>query len=103
MMSSAVCARARSPVTAHGVSYDGPDATAGSLDHERKARPDRAISVPKRVRQSAQKRLHDDAGDVRVEQWWPAHRLTDLLMVHPVLGEVPRGVQPHRSWFGPSP
>jgi hypothetical protein len=60
--------------------------------------------VAQRVRQRPHERIEDGSEVVRADQPGPPDGLADLLVVGPVLGEVPGGVQPRgrRSGTGPA-
>ena len=47
--------------------------------------------------------VQDGPEVLRIDEPGSVSGLADLLMVGPVLGEVPGGVQPDRVWFGTCP
>jgi hypothetical protein len=65
-------------------------------DHELHLRPRGGSRVAQRVGQGAQERLQHRREELAVGQPGPPGRLAHLLLVGPVLGQLPRRVQPHR-------
>lgn len=98
-----MCARVAAQHPAVGGAGAGPGSARRSGHAHLQCRVLRGVHPAQGMRQGSQKGVQHRREERRIGEARPVGGLADLLLVGPVLGEVPGGVQPHRRGPGASP